>query len=105
MRKISNKYLFLFIIFAVLFIIVEIVLKQQVEKYALHENNEKLENILINQKALHKYVENIQKPVIYNLKKTNERIYRYSKVLFLNFRNHFCLAATDNIFQNLSLKI
>jgi len=55
-----------------LFIIVEIVLKEQVEKYALHENNEKLENILINQKALHKYVENIQKPVIYNLKKENK---------------------------------
>ena len=67
--KLINKYFLLFLIFVAFFLLIEIVLKQQVEKYAIYQNNEKLNNILINQKALHTYVEDMQKPVIYKLKK------------------------------------
>ena len=56
-------------VFVVFFIFVDVVLKEQVEKYALYESNEKLNNILINQKALHTYIEEKQKPIIYELKK------------------------------------
>jgi hypothetical protein len=53
-----------------------LVLKQQVEEYAIHENNAKLENILRNQKALHQYIETMQKPVIYQLKKDGKIPFR-----------------------------
>ncbi len=72
MGKFINKYFLLFVVFAFLFVVIEFVLKQQVEEYAIYENNAKLENILTNQKALHSYVENMQKPVIYKLKKENK---------------------------------
>lgn len=68
MKKVFNKYLLLLLMFVLFFLVIEVVLKQQVERYAIHENNEKLENILINQKALHTFVETMQKPVIYKLK-------------------------------------
>ena len=63
-----NKYSLLFLVFVATFIFVELMLQQQVENYAVYENNEKLNDILINQKALHTYVEEMQKPVIYKLK-------------------------------------
>jgi len=63
-------------VFVIFFVVIVLVLKQQVEEYAIHENNAKLENILTNQKALHQYIETMQKPVIYQLKKDGKIPFR-----------------------------
>jgi len=64
----NRKYFALLALFIVVFLGIEAFLKQQVQAYAIHEGNAKLDNILTNQKALHTYVEKLQKPVIYKLK-------------------------------------
>ncbi|MBU0720645.1 diguanylate cyclase [bacterium] len=85
MRNFINKYFLLLIIFVIIFIVIEVVLKQQVEEYAIYENNEKLENILTNQKALHTYIEDMQKPVIYNLKKSEKLYHEFFDPNILSF--------------------
>ncbi len=44
------------------------VLKERSQEFAIYESNQRLNHILTNHQALHVYVENIQKPVIYQLK-------------------------------------
>ncbi|GEM_PF-6321223 len=41
---------------------------QQTQRYALHEGEKQIENLLLTHKALHTYIENVQKPEIYRLK-------------------------------------
>lgn len=66
--KFINKYLFITTVFIVIFISVSILLKIEVESFAMYEANVKLDRVLTNQKALHGYIENELKPVIYKLK-------------------------------------
>lgn len=65
--------------------LIELVLESQVEKFAIYENNEKLDNILINQKALHTYVEELQKPVIYKLKEEGKLYHDFFDPNILSF--------------------
>ncbi|MBC8238128.1 MAG: diguanylate cyclase [Helicobacteraceae bacterium] len=66
--KFINKYLFITAIFIVIFISVAVLLKIEVESFAIYEANVKLDRVLTNQKALHGYIEDELKPVIYKLK-------------------------------------
>jgi len=63
-----NKYFGLVIIFFVLFLMIAFALKERSEEFAIYESNQRLNHILTNHQALHLYVENIQKSVIYQLK-------------------------------------
>jgi len=74
LKILLNKYAVLLSIFVLLFLLIQVMLQKQVEEFAIYENNEKLDDILINQKALHTYVQDIQKPVIYKLK-TEGKLY------------------------------
>jgi diguanylate cyclase (GGDEF)-like protein len=56
----------------IVLIVIGLVLKKQVGNYAVSEANDKLNDILLNQKALHVYVEDTLKPVIYELKERNK---------------------------------
>ena len=67
MLKINIKFLTL--VFVILFIIVVMILYKQHKSNVLTEANKRITTILNINKALHKYVETVQKPVIYKLKK------------------------------------
>jgi len=63
-----NKYFGLVIIFFAVFILIASVLKERSQGFAIYASNQRLNYILTNHQALHSYIENIQKPVIYRLK-------------------------------------
>ncbi len=73
--KIFNKYLFISSIFILVFIVIAIALKIEVRSFALYEANSKLNRVLTNQQALHGYIENQLKPVIYTLQ-DEEKLYK-----------------------------
>jgi len=85
LKNYINKYTLLLVVFILFFLFIEIVLKHQVENFAIYENSQKLDNILINQKALHTYVEEIQKPVIYKLKKEGKLYHDFFNPKILSF--------------------
>jgi diguanylate cyclase (GGDEF)-like protein len=62
------------IIFMLLFVIFNIILKQLVLEYTIEQNREKVDNILTTHLALHSYIEGTQKPVFYELKQ-NGKLY------------------------------
>ena len=53
--------------FITLFTIVVVIFYNQHKQTVLIESNKQIDMILKTNKALHAYIENIQKPVIYNL--------------------------------------
>ena len=69
---IFNKYIFITFLFVVAFLVISVLVKNEVNSFAVYEANSKLDRVLTNQKALHTYVENELKPVIYKLKDENK---------------------------------
>ena len=83
MFKINLKLLT--IIFILSFIIVVAIFYNQHKNNVLIEANKRITTILNTNKALHKYVENIQKPVIYKLKKEGKLYNEFFDPKLLSF--------------------
>jgi len=80
-----NKYFGLVVIFSLVFVMIASVFKERSEQFAIYESNQRLNNILTNQQALHAYIENVQKPVLYQLK-SEQKLYRdYFEPKILSF--------------------
>ena len=80
-----NKYVFVTFIFVVVFLVISVLLRKEVETYAMYEANVKLDRILTNQKALHSYIENDLKPVIYKLKDEGKLYQKFFDAKILSF--------------------
>ena len=72
-----NKYVFITSIFIVVFLVTSVLLRKEVETYAMYEANVKLDRILTNQKAIHSYIENDLKSVIYKLKDEGKLYHKF----------------------------
>jgi hypothetical protein len=67
--NVAKPYLKLAFLFVIVYIALISVIYNQSRNYAIQESEKKIANILLMHKAIHRYVEDTQKPVIYKLKK------------------------------------
>jgi two-component system cell cycle response regulator len=70
-REHRSKFYKTIMIASVLYSLFLLIAHQMTREYAIRKGEEKLNDILIYHKALHKYVEEIQKPLFYELKEKN----------------------------------
>jgi len=72
--NLKNKNLILFFSLLLIagYVIIGITLYEYTHKYAEDQNKKKLDQLLLNQEALHSYLEDHLKPVIYKLKEENK---------------------------------
>jgi len=84
-KEYLHIYLFIGLLFSIFFIIFFFYTKNQIVQLAIKEKEKELYNILLYHKALHKYMENVQKPVIYNLKKENKLYHEFFDSKILSF--------------------
>jgi len=67
--NVSKSYFKLAFLFFLTYVALSVVIYSKTRDYAVNESEKKIENILLMHKAIHGYVEEVQKPVIYKLKK------------------------------------
>lgn len=70
--KNKNLILFFSLLLIVGYAIIGVALYEYTHKYAEDQNKKKLDQLLLNQEALHSYLEDHLKPVIYKLKEENK---------------------------------
>lgn len=72
--SLKNKNLILFFSLLLMagYVIIGVALYEYTHKYAEDQNKKKLDQLLLNQEALHSYLEDHLKPVIYKLKEENK---------------------------------
>ena len=83
MRNINEKNIL--VIFVLIFTFVVYYLYQERESIVISEAQKRIDIILKTNKALHKYVEDVQKPVIYDLKKQKVLIQEWFDPRLLSF--------------------
>ena len=70
--KNKNLIVFFSLLLIAGYVIMGIALYEYTHKYAEDQNKKKLDQLLLNQQALHNYIEDELKPVIYKLKEENK---------------------------------
>lgn len=70
--KNKNLIIFFSLLLIAGYVIIGIALYEYTHKYAEDQNKKKLDQLLLNQQALHNYIEDELKPVIYKLKEENK---------------------------------
>lgn len=70
--KISERKKFIVglgVVFVVSWVLIVSLFYEKTREYAVSQGYEKIQNLLFNHRAIHSYIEEMQKPVIYSLKK------------------------------------
>ena len=70
--KNKNLIIFFSLLLIAGYVIIGVALYEYTHKYAEDQNKKKLDQLLLNQQALHRYLEDDLKPVIYKLKEENK---------------------------------